>query len=263
MNMQTPVGAAGKPIVVKDLCFSYDPQGNAPLILKDINLEIAAGEFFVLVGPSGCGKTTLLRALQGLHAASSGEVRVGDERVTEKNRDSGFVFQSDALFPWRNILSNVAIGLEIRDRPKRERHAIAREMIDLVGLAGYENRYPHELSGGMRQRANLARALAIRPPALMMDEPFAALDAFTRQAMQYELLRIASEAGTTIVFITHQIDEAVLLGDRVGVMSAHPGQIASIVEIDLPRPRPENVRQSLQYQKHVAEINGMIVHSRE
>jgi NitT/TauT family transport system ATP-binding protein len=183
---------------------------------------------------------------------------VGGKPVTGPGPDRGFVFQQDALYPWRSVLRNVGLGLELQGVPKAQARARARAMIDLVGLNGFENHYPHELSGGMRQRVNLARALAIAPAILLMDEPFAALDALTRETMQHELLRIAAAAGTTVIFITHQIDESVFLGDRVAVFATRPGRLQEIIPIDLPRPRPPGVKQSPEFQSHVARIVRLI-----
>jgi NitT/TauT family transport system ATP-binding protein len=233
-------------------------RGQRLLALQNIDLDIAPGELFVIVGPSGCGKTTLLRVLQGLTKATSGRILVGDKVVTGPGTDRGFVFQQDALYPWRSVLRNVGFGLELQGVAKGEARMRARAMIDLVGLTGFESHYPHELSGGMRQRVNLARALAIEPAILLMDEPFAALDALTRETMQHELLRIAAAAGTTVIFITHQIEEAVFLGDRVAVFATRPGRLQEIIAIDLPRPRPTGVKQSPEFQSHVARIVRLI-----
>ncbi len=245
-------------VSVEHLEMVFTARGRRQKALEDINLTIAPGEFFVIVGPSGCGKTTLLRILQGLAHPTGGRALIGDREVTGPGIDRGFVFQQDALYPWRNVTRNVAFGLELQGITKADAAKRTQEMIELVGLTGFETYYPHELSGGMRQRVNLARALAIAPAILLMDEPFAALDALTRESMQRELLRIAAAAGTTIVFITHQIDEAILLGDRVAVFSPRPGRVREIISIDLPRPRPESVKQSPEFQAYVGHISALI-----
>ena len=245
-------------VAIQDLSMEFVSRGQRLLALQNIDLDIAPGEFFVIVGPSGCGKTTLLRVLQGLTKATRGRILVGGKPVTGPGTDRGFVFQQDALYPWRSVLRNVGFGLELQGIPKAQARARALAMIDLVGLNGFESHYPHELSGGMRQRVNLARALAIAPAILLMDEPFAALDALTRETMQHELLRIAAAAGTTVIFITHQIDESVFLGDRVAVFATRPGRLQEIIPIDLPRPRPPGVKQSPAFQSHVARIVRLI-----
>jgi NitT/TauT family transport system ATP-binding protein len=205
--------------------------------LKDFTLSVRDGEFVVVVGPSGCGKSTLLGILSGLFKANSGSIAIDGETVMGPALDRGFVMQSYALFPWRTIRKNVEFGLEIKKIPKRERREISKTYIDMVGLNGFENRYPHELSGGMKQRVAIARALAYDPKVLLMDEPFAAVDAQTREKLQDELIRIWKRTNKTIIFVTHNIDEAVALADRVVVMTENPGTIKEIVPIDLPRPR--------------------------
>ena len=252
------MSARAAAVAVEDLSMEFISRGQRLLALQNIDLDIAPGEFFVIVGPSGCGKTTLLRVLQGLTSPTRGRILVGGKVVTGPGPDRGFVFQQDALYPWRSVLRNVGFGLELQGVAKAQARVRAQAMIDLVGLAGFESHYPHELSGGMRQRVNLARALAIEPAILLMDEPFAALDALTRETMQHELLRIATAAGTTVVFITHQIDESVFLGDRVAVFATRPGRLQEIIPIDLPRPRPPGVKQSPEFQSHVARIVRLI-----
>ena len=195
---------------------------------------MAAGEFLTLVGPSGSGKTTLLDLLAGLSRPTSGKVLVDGKEVTGPGQDRAVVFQQYALFPWRTASANVSIGLENRGLSRKDRAATASKYLDLVGLAGFEDRYPHELSGGMKQRVAIARSLAYEPDVLLMDEPFAALDAQTREQLQDELLRIWQATGKTIVFITHGIDEAVYLGQRVAVLSARPGRLKEIVDINIP-----------------------------
>ncbi|MEU8247812.1 ABC transporter ATP-binding protein [Nonomuraea sp. NPDC048916] len=199
--------------------------------LDRIDLDIRDGEFLTLVGPSGCGKSTLLDLIAGLTPPSSGQIAIDGVPVTGPGLDRGIVFQQYALFPWRTAAGNVEFGLEAKAVPKRERAERARHFLDLVGLAGFEERYPHELSGGMRQRVAIARSLAFDPDVLLMDEPFAALDAQTRESLQEELLRIWEKTGKTVVFITHGIDEAVYLGQRVAVMTSRPGRIKEVVEV--------------------------------
>ncbi|GAA4228019.1 ABC transporter ATP-binding protein [Actinomadura meridiana] len=223
--------------------------------LRDVHLDVAEGEFLVVVGPSGCGKSTLLDLIGGLTAPTSGGVLIDGARVTGPALDRGIVFQQYALLPWRTALRNVEFGLEaasVRTRiGRRERSKIAREHLDLVGLSGFADRYPHELSGGMKQRVAIARSLAYDPDVLLMDEPFAALDAQTRESLQDELLRIWSATGKTVVFITHGIDEAVYLGERVAVLTARPGTVKEIVDIDLgPRHADRDLRSSPEFAEH-------------
>jgi NitT/TauT family transport system ATP-binding protein len=205
--------------------------------IKDLELQVRQGEFLTIVGPSGCGKSTFLDMLAGLNHPSSGEIRIDGKKITGPALDRGIVLQGYALFPWRTVRENVAFGLEVKGTSKEERFRISQEYIDLVGLQGFEDRYPYELSGGMKQRVAIARALAYDPEVLLMDEPFAAVDAQTRETLQDELLRIWEETQKTIVFVTHSIDEAVFLADRVAVMATNPGSIKEIVTIGLPRPR--------------------------
>ncbi|MGY1745417.1 ABC transporter ATP-binding protein [Blastococcus sp. SYSU D00695] len=208
--------------------------GGAPFTaLEDVSLDVRPGEFVSLVGPSGCGKSTLLDLVGGFTRPTSGSVLVGGRPVTGPGLDRGLVFQQYALLPWRTALGNVELGLEAGELSRRERRAVAREHLELVGLAGFEDRYPHQLSGGMRQRVAIARSLAFDPEVLLMDEPFAALDAQTRETLQGELLRIWDRTGKTVVFITHGIDEAVLLGQRVAVMSARPGRVRAVLDVPL------------------------------
>jgi NitT/TauT family transport system ATP-binding protein len=199
--------------------------------LEDISFEVRAGEFLVIVGPSGCGKSTLLDLLGGLTKPSSGEILLDGRPITGPGLDRGIVFQQYALFPWRTALGNVEFGLEAKRMPAKERKEVARDYLERVGLSGFEDRYPHELSGGMKQRVAIARSLAYDPEVLMMDEPFAALDAQTRELMQEELLTLWEKTRKTILFITHGIDEAVYLGQRVAVMTSRPGRIKTILEI--------------------------------
>jgi NitT/TauT family transport system ATP-binding protein len=206
-------------------------------VLRDISVEIGDGEFVGFVGPSGCGKTTFLRIVSGLEPANEGTVSVDGRIVTGPGRDRGFVFQSDSLLPWRSVLGNTVVGLELAGRISTADLDRTRKLLDLVGLSGFEAYYPRQLSGGMRQRVNLARALAIDPQILLMDEPFSALDAQTREIMQGELQRIWERGRKTVLFVTHQIDEAVFLSDRVLVFARRPGRILEEIRVALPRPR--------------------------
>lgn len=199
--------------------------------LDGIDLEIESGEFLVVVGPSGCGKSTLLDLLGGLSTPTAGRILLDGKPVTGPGLDRGIVFQQYALLPWRTALGNVEFGLEATGVPRRERKSRAREFLDLVGLSGFEDRHPHQLSGGMRQRVAIARSLAYDPDVLLMDEPFAALDAQTRESLQDELRRIWQRTGKTVVFITHGIEEAVYLGQKVAVMTSRPGRIKEIVPV--------------------------------
>jgi len=205
--------------------------------LRDINIEIAPGEFVAFLGPSGCGKSTLLYLVAGLEPASSGEIWTFDDRVTGPSPDRSLIFQETSLFPWLTVWQNVSFGLGIRGANSKERRVVAQDALQRVGLSAAFDKRPDELSGGMRQRVAVARALAMRPKVLLMDEPFAALDVQTRQRMQDFLLDVWRDSGASILFVTHHIDEAVALADRVLVFTARPGKIKTIVPIDLPRPR--------------------------
>jgi len=209
--------------------------GERVTALQSISLDVHPGEFLILLGPSGCGKSTLLQIIAGLEAPSTGDIRFPDGNG--RGKLTSMVFQDYALFPWRTVLGNVVFGPEVRSVGRGEREAKARQLIELVNLRGAENRYPHELSGGMRQRVALARALANDPEVLLFDEPLAALDAQTRRVLQDELLRIWAETGKTFVYVTHSLQEAVLLGSRIVLMTAGPGRIKQIVDLPLPRPR--------------------------
>jgi len=216
-------------------------------VLNDFQLQVKKGEFLAILGPSGCGKSTFLNILGGLDKQTSGEIYVDDQPVVGSGNNMGYVFQAYALFPWRTVLENIEIGLEIRGVGKSEREKIAKEYVTLVGLDEFTNRYPHELSGGMKQRVAIARALAYQPDVLLMDEPFAALDAQTRELLQLELLRIWGKNNKTVIFVTHSIDEAIFLADRVAVMTARPGKIKEIIDIPLPRPRTGDVRNTNEF----------------
>ena len=227
-------------------------------VLRDIDAEIAHGEFISLVGPSGCGKTTLLRIVAGLEAASAGAVLLDGRAVRGPGGDRGFVFQSDNLLPWRSVFDNAMIGPEVAGRAGPAEQSRTRDLLKLVGLDGFENYFPRQLSGGMRQRVNLARALAIDPQILLMDEPFSALDAQTREIMQTELMRIWEKGRKTVLFVTHQIDEAVFLSDRVLVLARRPGRVQETVAIALPRPRPLAVKRTAEFVAYVDRIWRLI-----
>jgi NitT/TauT family transport system ATP-binding protein len=209
--------------------------GETVKALSETDLIIEPGEFLTVVGPSGCGKSTLLKAIAGLIIPTGGQVRCDDVVVRGPGRDRGVVFQDLAILPWRTVRRNIAHGLEIQKVPKQEREQRVRDLVALMGLSGFENKYPHELSGGMKQRVAVARTWAARPRVILMDEPFAAVDAQTRITLQEELLRISAASNSTIMFITHSVDEAVFLADRVVVMSKRPGTIKSVVPVPIPR----------------------------
>lgn len=229
-------------------------------VLREIDLDIADGEFISLVGPSGCGKTTFLRIIAGLDSATRGEVRLDGRLITGPGVDRGFVFQTDNLLPWRKVYDNAVLGLELAGRVGAQERARTLEMLKLVGLSGFEEYFPRQLSGGMRQRLNLARALVVNPEILLMDEPFSALDAQTREIMQTELMRVWEQGRKIVLFVTHQIDEAVFLSDKVVVFGRRPGRIQEIVNIDLPRPRPLDIKRTKEFVGYVDHIWRLIEH---
>ncbi|MCB9434170.1 MAG: ABC transporter ATP-binding protein [Ardenticatenaceae bacterium] len=228
----------------------------AVIALKDINLEIQPGEFVSFIGPSGCGKSTLLRLIANLTEPTNGTVVVNGKSPQEArlNREYGFVFQAATLYEWRTIKKNVQLPLEIMGYAPEEREQRAQKMLEMVELGRFGNHYPGQLSGGMQQRASIARALAFEPPLLLMDEPFGALDEFTRDRMNMELLRIWRQTQTTVLFVTHSIAEAVFLSTRVVVMSARPGRIKDVIDIDLPHPRLFETRESEAYYGYVTAV---------
>src|SRR3989440_807169 len=238
---------------------TFSSPGRQVTALDDITFDVHGGEFLVVVGPSGCGKSTLLDLLAGLGEPTTGAILVDGTPVTGPGLDRGIVFQQYALLPWRTAQGNVEFGLEAKGLPRRERGGRAREFLDLVGLAGFHDRYPHELSGGMKQRVAIARSLAFDPDVLLMDEPFAALDAQTREGLQDELLRIWERTGKTIVFITHGIEEAVYLGQRVAVMTSRPGRVKTVVDIPIAsRTATEDLRSDPEFVRYRHEIWSLL-----
>jgi NitT/TauT family transport system ATP-binding protein len=236
---------------------TYAASDGAVQALERVSLDVSAGEFLSILGPSGCGKSTLMLMIAGLLAPSSGAIRVAGRAVTRPQTDVGIVFQSPVLLDWRTVIRNVLLQVEARGLDGPTHRAKARELLQAVGLEGFEDRYPFELSGGMRQRAAICRALIHDPPLLLMDEPFGALDALTREQMRLDIERLWLERRKTVVFITHSIPEAVLLSDRVVVMSPRPGRIDGVLDIDLPRPRRLEVQESPRfaaYQKAITDL---------
>jgi NitT/TauT family transport system ATP-binding protein len=256
-----PQAARSAPIVsVRDLGMVFPVPGGQTVALEGANLEIMPGEFISLIGPSGCGKTTLLRLMADLISPTSGQLLVngGTPRQAREARSYGYVFQAPALMEWRNVLGNVRLPLDVMNTPRDSRAARAREMLKLVGLEKFERSYPWQLSGGMQQRVSIARALAFDPALLFMDEPFGALDEITRENLNLELLRLWRETGKTVVFVTHSISEAVFLSSRVVVMTARPGKIEGIVNIDLPQPRSEESREDPRFFQYATEIRELL-----
>jgi NitT/TauT family transport system ATP-binding protein len=247
--------AAHRPkLEVKDACVTFTSRGRTFTAVEGVNLSVKDGEFVAIVGPSGSGKSTFLMALDGLTPLSRGSIAIDGQTVTGPHQNRAVVFQDASLLPWRSILDNVAYGLELAGRPKKERYEIARELIALAGLRGFETFYPSQLSGGMRQRVNIARALAADPQVLLLDEPFSGLDAQTRETMQSELLKIWDERKKTAIFVTHQIDEAVYLADRVIAFSARPARIVQEWTIPFARPRSLDLKHSREHRELEDEI---------
>jgi NitT/TauT family transport system ATP-binding protein len=241
---------------VRNLSKTYRGGQRSVLALDDIDFQIGEGEFISIVGPSGCGKSTLLKIMTGLIGCSAGEVLLRGTPVASPRQDIGTVFQSPVLFPWRSVLDNVLLPIDVLRRSRPEHLPKAKELLNLVGLAGFEDRYPWELSGGMQQRVAISRGLVHDPALLMMDEPFGALDAMTREHMNVELQRIWLERKKTVLFITHSIPEAVFLSDRVLVMTPRPGRILTERSIDLPRPRSLDVMNTPEFGQHVRAIRN-------
>lgn len=245
-------------IKIEDVGVQFpDKNGGEPVVaLQNINLDIKEGEFISLLGPSGCGKTTLLRCIADLLQPTSGSISI--EGQTPKDirlqKKFGIVFQNPVLYEWRTVRRNVCMPMELMGMPKKDRTARVSKMLDLVGLMEFGQKYPHELSGGMQQRVGIARALAIRPQILLMDEPFSALDEFTKEKLHEDLLRIWRKTNKTVIFVTHNIQEAVFLSDRVVVLSPHPGRVSAVIDIDIPRPRDLKVKSTQEFNNLVNKI---------
>jgi NitT/TauT family transport system ATP-binding protein len=245
---------AKKKLELRDLSFTY---ASLPA-LDRVSFDVEEGEFVSIVGPSGCGKSTLLSVIDGLNPATRGQIVVDGKQVSEPGYDRALVFQEPSLLPWRTVIANITFGLECQNIPRQEAREKARRLIGLVGLDGFAEAFPYQLSGGMQQRVNLARALAVDPEILLMDEPFAALDAQTRELMQAELLSVWQRTGKTVLFVTHQIDEAIYLSDRVVVLSGRPGRVADIIVPKLSRPRDLSVKHTLEFLASVDRIWSLI-----
>jgi len=247
-------------IVIKNLSVLFpDKNGGEPVeALRNINLEIKPGEFVSLVGPSGCGKTTLLRTIADLQQPTTGSISIGGltPREVRLQQKFGIVFQNPVLYEWRTVRRNVCMPMEIMGIPKPERTRRVTQMLELVGLYHFGKKHPHELSGGMQQRVGIARALALRPKILLMDEPFSALDEFTKEKLHLDLQRIWSKTQKTIIFVTHSIQEAVFLSDKVVVLSPHPGRVSAVVEIDLPRPRGLEIKDTAEFNALVSRVRN-------
>jgi NitT/TauT family transport system ATP-binding protein len=243
-------------LTVENLNKTYISHGSQTSALVDINLQIEEGEFVCLLGPSGCGKSTLLKIIAGLIPATSGRITINGKPVSGPGPERAVVFQDYALFPWMTVRDNVEFGLEARKLPVSERREVSKRLLKVVGLSDFAERFPHQLSGGMKQRVSIARALAVDPSLLLMDEPFGALDAQTRQLLQDELLRIWREYRKTVVFVTHSIEEAIYLSDRIVVMTARPGRVKQIVMVSEARPRDMASIEMNQRQREVRAVLG-------
>jgi NitT/TauT family transport system ATP-binding protein/sulfonate transport system ATP-binding protein len=248
-----PRPAEGAPLRARAVGKTFASDAAAVVALDRVSLDVGAGELVSLVGPSGCGKSTLLRLVAGLDRPTAGEVWVGGEPITGPSAERGLVFQDPSLFPWLTVRRNIEAGLVARGVLRRRRHEVD-EYLRLVGLEGFGDVYPHQLSGGMAQRAALARALVNHPRVLLLDEPLGALDQFTRMRMQDELLRVWESRGTTMLLVTHDIDEALYLSDRIAVMTPRPGRIDRVLDVDLPRPRTRTDRRFMEYRARLLEM---------
>ena len=241
-------------IEVKNACKKCTQEGKEFTALDNVSLEIEKGEFICLLGPSGCGKSTLLNALAGFEKINSGSVKINGKEVTAPSIDNITIFQNYGLLPWRTVRKNVELGLESKKVPKSERETIAKKYIDLVGLSGFEKRHPKQLSGGQQQRVSIARGLAVDPDIIFMDEPFGALDAITRMKLQEDILKISREEKKTVIFVTHDIEEAVFLADRIVVMMADPGRIKSVVKVPLSTHRDRTGEDFLYVRDKIFEL---------
>ncbi|MCR4889853.1 MAG: ABC transporter ATP-binding protein [Ruminococcus sp.] len=244
-------------IEIKDACKNYVQDGKEFTALDHVSLDIEKGEFICLLGPSGCGKSTLLNALAGFEKVNSGSVKIDGKEVKAPSINNITIFQNYGLLPWRNVLKNVELGLESKKVPKAEREAAAKKYLELVGLSGYEKRYPKQLSGGQQQRVAIARGLAVDPDIIFMDEPFGALDAITRMKLQEDILKISHEENKTIIFVTHDIEEAVFLADRIVVMMADPGRIKSVVKVPLGDKRDRTSENFLYVRDRIFDLFNM------
>ncbi len=253
-------GRATRPVkmAIRGATKFYQTRSGPVHALDNVSLDVREGEFLCILGPSGCGKTTLLWSMCGLHPLSSGDIRLGNQSITGPNPEIAMIFQDANLLPWRNLEKNIELPFELKRKPPDK--ALIKKLLDRVSLAGFENKFPRELSGGMQQRASIVRSLAVNPSVLLMDEPFGALDAFTRDEMNLLIQEIWMETGKTIAFVTHSIAEAIFLADRVAVMSARPGRIAEIYDIDIPRPRPIEIQTKPDFIARVLQIKSRIQH---
>lgn len=246
-------------IMLKDIGMVYKTNdGRDVTALTGVSLDIQKGEFISLLGPSGCGKTTLLRIIADLLQPTSGEISIAGEspRDARLSKKYGIVFQSPVLYDWRTVKKNIMLPLEIMHIPKAEREDRAMKMLDIVGLTEFANHYPNQLSGGMQQRVGIARALAIQPQILLMDEPFSALDEFTKEKLHEDLLRIWAKTNKTIIFVTHNIQEAVFLSSRICVLSPHPGRLSAVIDVDIPRPRTMDIKDTPEFTAYVSKVRN-------
>ena len=243
------------------ICKTFPGASRTVVALEEVTLTVRRGEFVSLVGPSGCGKTTLLRITNGLETADEGTLALEGRVLSGGSQDMAYVFQDINLLPWRSVVKNVELGLEARGVPKAERHKRAMETLEMVGLADVASQPPYTLSGGMQQRVGVARALAVRPKVLLMDEPFGQLDNFTREALQVEIAELWAKLGTTIVFVTHDVDEAIFLSDRIALFQPDPGRLTEVIDVDLPRPRSEydvrGHRRAIELRAHIVNHLGV------
>ena len=243
---------------IRNASKSYDTRSGTVDALQDVSLDVREGEFLCILGPSGCGKTTLLWSMAGLHTLTSGEINLDNQLIDKPNPEIAMIFQDANLLPWRNLQKNIELPFELKRQPPD--NIRIGKLLDRVGLAGFEDKYPRELSGGMQQRASIIRSLAVDPSVLLMDEPFGALDAFTRDEMNLLIQEIWMETGKTIAFVTHSISEAIFLADRVAVMSARPGRIAEIFDVDIPRPRSVEIQTQPDFIKRILQVKSHIKH---